>query len=73
MSIKIGDHVKHEHKYRLSWGVVRALTTGLFGEPRALIDWVSCSGSRFPVCIDSLQPDSDGVVAGVLKAAKHYS
>ena len=66
--ISIGDHVRHEHKGRAAWGIVRELTTGMAGEPRARVQWVGDPGTPFPVCVEDLSPDRAGVVQGTLQS-----
>ena len=65
--LKCGDHVVHEHKGRRNWGIIRALCHGMFGEPRARIDWVDGDATPFPVCLESLRPDLAGVVRETLR------
>lgn len=65
-----GDHVKYEHKSHMKWGIVRELVSGLFGEPRAVVEWIDGYGSPFPVPVESLTPDRVGVVRGTLAARR---
>lgn len=70
--MKINDHVRYEHKGRTSWGIVRRFSVGLYGEPRATVEWLTGdAGTPFPVCCYDLTPDDAGVVAGVLGARKN--
>lgn len=65
--MKRGDHVVHEHKSRTSYGIIKRFCTGCFGEQRAELQTVGGEQDPFPVCIEDLRPDIDGVVAGFLK------
>lgn len=66
--MKPGDHVRHEHKDRVAFGIVRALVPGASGEPRARVKWIIGRGDPFPVCVENLTPDSAGVIRGILGA-----
>ena len=63
---RVEDHVIYEYKGRRSYGIVRGLGCGTFGEARAEVEWVSGNGSPFAVCLDALMPDVDGVVEGII-------
>lgn len=68
--LAVGDHAAYEHKGRRSFGIIREFMEGLFGEPRARMEWLN-EGSPFPVPVEDLSQDVAGVVENTLKCREN--